>query len=108
MYTGKSINVITGKVTDVALTKNEIDAIHAMPEPTPQPRRIDARRLRLALLQLGLLDDIESAITSLGAAAKIEWEYAISIQEDNLLCVAITTQLGLDVDAIFTLAGSLL
>ena len=107
MYTGKSINVITGEVTDVALTKNEIDAIHAMPEPTPQPRRIDARRLRLALIQMEILDDVDASISTLGQVAITNWEYADYIQEDNPLCVALTTQLSLDVDAIFKLADSL-
>jgi hypothetical protein len=70
-------------------------------------REIDARRLRLALLQLDLLDIVESAINSLGAAAKIEWEYATTIREDYSLVVALATNLSLDTEAIFTLAISL-
>jgi hypothetical protein len=74
--------------------------------PTPV-REIDARRLRLALLQLDLLDTVEAAINSLGAAAKIEWEYATTIREDYSLVVALATNLSLDTEAIFTLAISL-
>ena len=70
-------------------------------------REIDARRLRLALLQMGLLDDVETSLSKLGRAAQIEWEYATTIKEDYPLVVALATNLGLDTEAIFTLAISL-
>jgi hypothetical protein len=70
-------------------------------------RSIDARRLRLALLQLDLLENIELAIATLGKAAQIEWEYATEIKEDYPLVLALANNLGLDTEAIFTLAISL-
>ena len=70
-------------------------------------RSIDARRLRLALLQMGLLNDVETSLSKLGRAAQIDWEYATTIREDYPLIVALATNLGLDTDAIFTLASSL-
>ena len=70
-------------------------------------REIDARRLRLALLQLGLLDDVETSLSKLDRAAQIEWEYATTIKEDYPLVVALATNLGLDTDAIFDLALTL-
>lgn len=81
------------------------------PEPAkpivPPIRTIDARRLRLALLQLELLDVVEAAIATLGKAAQIDWEYATQIKEDYPLVLALATNLGLDTEAIFTLAISL-
>lgn len=70
-------------------------------------RSIDARRLRLALLQLDLLDTVEAAIATLGRAAQIEWEFATDIKENYPLVDALATELNLDTDAIFTLASSL-
>jgi hypothetical protein len=70
-------------------------------------RSIDARRLRLALLQLDLLDTVEAAISTLGRAAQIEWEFATDIKENYPLVDALATELNLDTDAIFTLASSL-
>ena len=70
-------------------------------------RSIDARRLRLALLQLDLLDTVEAAISTLGRAAQIEWEFATDIKENYPLVEALTTNLGIDADAIFTLAESI-
>lgn len=70
-------------------------------------RSIDARRLRLALLQLDLLDTVEAAISTVGRAAQIEWEFATDIKENYPLVDALATELNLDTDAIFTLASSL-
>ncbi len=77
-------------------------------EPLPVVvRSIDARRLRLALLQLNLLDKVEAGLSKLGQAAQIDWEYATIIREDYPLVLALATELNLDTDAIFTLASSL-
>jgi hypothetical protein len=76
-------------------------------EPTPQVREIHARRLRLALLQLGHLATVAAAISTLGEAAVIDWEYATIIREDYPLVQALSTHLGLNVDEIFTLAETL-
>lgn len=70
-------------------------------------RSIDARRLRLALLQLDLLDTVEAAISTLGRAAQIEWEFATDIKESYPLVDALDTELNLDTEAIFDLASSL-
>ena len=86
--------------------------IVVVPNPVPQPiaievREIDARRLRLALLQLGKLSMVKTAIASLGEAAQIDWEYATFVKEDYPLVMALSTNLGLDINAIFTKAESL-
>ena len=70
-------------------------------------RSIDARRLRLALLQLDLLDIVEAAISTLGRAAQIEWEFATDIKESYPLVDALATSLNLDTHKIFALASSL-
>ena len=75
--------------------------------PQVEIREIDARRLRLALLQLGKLATVKAAIASLGEAAQIDWEYATFVKEDYPLVMALSTNLGLDINAIFTKAESL-
>lgn len=75
------------------------------PVPTPLPvRSIDMRRLRLALLQMDLLDDIDAAISQQSRSAQIEWEYATDVKADHPLVVALATAMDLDIDAIFDLA----
>ena len=103
----KILNLSTGEESQISLTEEEITDLQNAPQPVAPIRSIDARRLRLALLQLNLLDDVESAITTLGRAAQIEWEYATTIKENYPLVEALATNLGLDTDAIFTLASSL-
>ena len=67
-------------------------------------RTIDARRLRLALLQLGLLDKAEAGLSKLGRAAQIELEYATNIKEDYPLLISLLTELGLNVGKFFDVA----
>jgi hypothetical protein len=73
--------------------------------PLPETiREIDARRLRLALHQLNLLNTVETAIVTLGRAAQIEWEYASIIKENYPLVISLSTELGLNVSEIFDIA----
>lgn len=82
---------------------------------TPQPadelpapvRQLDATTLRLALLQLNLLDDVEDALSLLPRAAQIAWEYSIIIKEDSLLVQQLVKKLKLDIDLIFKTASEL-
>jgi hypothetical protein len=95
-----------GELKIIQLTQNEINAIAANQPPAPI-RTIDARRLRLALLQLDLLDTVEAAIATLGRAAQIEWEFATEIKEDYPLVLALASELDLDTEVIFNLAITL-
>ena len=97
----------TGELKTIQLTQNEINAIAANQSPAPI-RTIDARRLRLALLQLDLLDTVEAAIATLDKSAQTNWEYATEIREDHPLVQALSSSLNLEVDAIFNLAGTLI
>ena len=73
--------------------------------PLPETiREIDARRLRLALHQLNLLDTVETAIAALGRDAQIEWEYATIIKANYPLVISLSSELGLNVSEIFDIA----
>ena len=109
------VNVITGEVTEIDLTPEEIAAL---PPPTPPPVPvITARQLRLALLRLGLTGaQVEAQIAALPGtdadreAALIEWEYATTYQRDHQLVVALGAALGLtaaQIDAAWREAATL-
>ena len=73
------------------------------------PNSITMRQARLHLLDLELLDDIESFISQ-NRAWQIEWEYASEVQRTNQLIPALQSALGLfdtDVDAMFIEASKL-
>lgn len=97
-------NLSTGELKTIQLTQNEIDAIIAANQSPAPIRTIDARRLRLALLQLNLLDKFEAGLSKLGRAAQIELEYATQIKEDYPLLVSLLTELGLNVGKFFDVA----
>ena len=87
------------------------------PQPEPEiqvPQSVTMRQARLALLQAGLLVNVEAAINSLPSpqkeAAQIEWEYSQEVQRDKELVALLAPALGLDdaqLDALFVLAATL-
>lgn len=79
-------------------------------EPAPKVS-VSARQLRLALLDLDLLDDVEALMAdpSTPKGVKIEWEYANEFDRNNQLVVAFAAALqksSEDVDNLFALAKS--
>lgn len=69
---------------------------------------VTPRQARLALLSVGKLGDIETAIAALEEPTKtqvtIEWEYAVSVERNSTWVIAMTQALGMtdvEVDALF-------
>jgi len=77
-------------------------------------KSISSRQARLALLQAGLLSQVDTAINSLASPAKeqaqIEWEYATSIERSSEWINQLGGALGLDdagIDELFKTASKL-
>lgn len=88
--------------------------IEATPAPEAASQSITMRQARLALLNAGLLDDVEAAIITMDepqrTQTQIEWEYAQTVQRDNALVAALGPMLGLDdaaIDSLFSMAATL-
>lgn len=94
---------------EVALPDGSIDFIPAV------PTLVSMRQARLALLQAGLLQQVESSLSSITdetqrLAAQIEWEYATEVKRDSPLVQAISSSMGLtaqQLDALFIQAATL-
>lgn len=74
------------------------------------PESVTIRQAKLALLQVGLLDDVEAAINGSDRAVQIEWEYATEFRRDWPALLAMKPALGLtdaQVDDLFRLAATL-
>jgi len=74
------------------------------------PKSVSMRQARLALLAADLLDTVDAAINQAGGAAKIEWEYAATVERDSTLVSGMTAALGLteqQLDDLFLAAGAL-
>lgn len=86
----------------------------APPAPPVVPASVTMRQARLALLDAGLLDDVDAAINSLPIpqkeAARIEWEYSQEVQRHNGFVSVLAPMLGLtdaQTDALFIGAATL-
>ncbi len=85
----------------------------AYPEPGPPPeaQRVTARQARLALLAAGELDAVTEALDALPeadrAAARIEWEFATTVERSSPLVQMLAQTLDLDLDELFAVAATL-
>lgn len=85
------------------------------PISKPVPSQVTMRQARLALLQAGLLDDVEVAIDAITpesdrVAARIEWDYSSVVERNKGLVAALGASLGLvkeQLDELFYVAGKL-
>ena len=78
-------------------------------EYKPKPTTLTPRQARLALLQVGLLDELETAIAN-DRALGIWWEYSLDIRRDNPELLAFASAYGLtdtQLDDLFELGASL-
>ncbi|NDG04093.1 MAG: hypothetical protein EB121_01880 [Alphaproteobacteria bacterium] len=103
-------NLIDGE-TQGAIGDRYENGLFIKPEPVVEiPFSVTMRQGRLALLQAGLLSQVQSAISAQGEAAVIEWEYAQTIDRASPLVARLAASLGLDesqLDALFISAASL-
>lgn len=78
------------------------------------PESVTMRQARLALLQSGLLADVNAAVAAMsgsaGDTARIEWEFSSTVERHRPLVEALGVALGLtdaQLDDLFRLAGTL-
>lgn len=64
------------------------------------PYAVTPRQARLALLNIGKLADVETAIQASAEANKIAWEYATEITRDDPLVLFFGNELGFTTDQI--------
>lgn len=71
---------------------------------------VTMRQARLALFDAGLLDDVEAAVATLDETARIEWEYASTVDRNSALVQSLSNVLGItdtQLDALFANAATL-
>lgn len=92
---------------------NTVDPI--VPYTPPVPNSVTMRQARLALLQFGYLDLVDQSIDQIPdpiirTAAKIDWEYAQTVDRDSAVTQQLAMMLGLSneqLDSLFTVASTL-
>ena len=95
-------------------TEEGNEALPVAVTPTQIPSVVTMRQARLALLQSGMLSQVEIAIDAMESpskeAAKIEWEYSQEVQRNKPFVQALGSSLGLtsdQLDDLFLLASTL-
>lgn len=92
-----------------------MNIIRVNPDKLPVPQSVTMRQARLALLGIGLLDDVDTAIAAIPdpvqrKAAQIEWEYAQTVDRNSPFTQQMAAGLSLtaeQLDALFTQAAGL-
>jgi hypothetical protein len=82
--------------------------------PVPVITSVEMRQARLALLEQGLLTQVNNAVATmpgeLGDKARIEWEFSNAVRRDKPLVQSLSASLGLtsqQIDDLFALAATL-
>ncbi|TNE83545.1 MAG: hypothetical protein EP334_00540 [Gammaproteobacteria bacterium] len=112
---GEAYSVLQGEVAVSkqvrAMTQQELDSRLAEKR---NGMVVSMRQARLALLQAGLLSQIDAAISSLTEPEKsgvsIEWEYAQEVKRHHAWVIALGQQLGLSdqqLDDLFAMAAAI-
>lgn len=98
----------------IEMTAEDVHAHLNPPSEVIVPVSVSMMQARLAMLNAGVLDDVEHAVQSMegieGRAARIQWEYAQFINRDWPLVDTLGTLLGWDSDAVdrlFISAGAI-
>ena len=105
--------IIVGSTTEI-LPDEVVETQHvraATPEDLPVPDEVSPRQLRLALLDMGLLDQVEALVVQADRAVQIMWEYSITYERSHpaweqmgaMLTPPATAQ---DIDVVFRLAAT--
>lgn len=107
------IDLLTGQETVRDYTAEELQAIAAA-QSNAVVASVTMRQARLALLNANMLDQVEAAINAIPdqtqrKAAKIEWEYAATVNRQHQWVQNLSASLGLSdaqLDALFEAAAS--
>lgn len=104
-YEDHILDVETGEIKIRPWTEEEIEKVKN--EKPPIPKAIDARQLRLALLEQGKLKKFQSSVGTSDEATKINWEYGTSFKRDNFVFQNILGTTDDETDDLFRLASEL-
>lgn len=99
----------------VPISDAEAEQLRAESAPQPTvPAVVTMRQARLALLQNGMLTQVNTAVANMpgaqGDAARIEWEFSSTVERNRPLVQALGAALGLtdaQLDDLFRLAATL-
>lgn len=99
------IDVRTGKVTMSEINLADLDQVEG---PDPVPQRVSRLQARLALLDAGLLADVETALSGADVVTQMAWAEAVEFRRNSPTVESIAAELGLtdgQIDDLFRYAA---
>ena len=98
-----------GPVSDGMVWDDQIQNIRPALEGEIRPviLPVTAAQFRLALLELGLLDEVETFVAAASREIQLNWEYRLEFERDHPLVIGVGMALGktdAEIDAVFQLA----
>ena len=110
----KEVDQFPEYTTDEGVVVTEAEQIAAYEAQRAAERRATMactpRQARLALASQGLYEAVQTTVVAISDQARIEWEYATTVERTSPLIDAMKDALGMtdeDLDNLFELAGSL-
>ena len=103
-----------GEIDEALLAEIQSEWVPPPFPPVPVITSVEMRQARLALLEQGLLTQVNNAVATmpgeLGNKARIEWEFSKAVRRDKPLVQVVAASLGLtsqQIDDLFALAATL-
>lgn len=113
-YEGDQVNWQDLEVPKRPDASHTWDGTKWVPAPPPVPAVVTMRQVRLALLQSGMLTQVNTAVANMpgaaGDAARIEWGFSSTVERNHPLVQSLIGALGMtdaQLDGLFRLAATL-
>lgn len=111
VLTGSTVKVFATEVVETQTGRDRTpEEIAAALDDWRRATTVTPLQIRRALLQQGLLDEVQAFVEAADLETRMAWEYAVQIDRGNALISAAAASIGAtdaDVDELFRLAATL-
>ena len=111
VLTGSTVEVFDTEVVETQTGRDRTpEEIAAALDDWRRATTVTPLQIRRALLQQGLLDEVQAFVEAADLETRMAWEYAVQIDRTNALIAAAAASIGTtdeDVDELFRLAATL-
>lgn len=106
----RCIPVDTRNADYLLLLSSGVEILDPLPPPIAVPQSVTPYQAQCALLEVGLLDEVEAVVALAPRNVQIAWTRGISVERHSPFIEALASGLGLsdeDIDQLFIAAGKI-